>query len=118
MTQYIGLDPSTGLTLTDTTQLAASLRTLLTTPIGSRLMRRDYGSRIPDLIDAPLNPATLLRLTAAAYIALRRWEPRLSITRITFESSPTTPGRLVAQLTATRTDTPTARAPTLLEIAL
>lgn len=115
MTQYIGLDPSTGATLTDTAQLSASLRRLLTTPIGTRLMRRDYGSRIPDLIDAPLNPATLLRLSAAAYIALRRWEPRLQISRIRFEPSSATPGRLVAHLTATRADTPTA---TTLEIAL
>lgn len=118
MTQYTGLAPDTGLTLTDDAQLAASLATLLSTPIGSRLMRRDYGSRIPDLIDAPLNPATLLRLTAAAYIAIRQWEPRLSITRITFNTSAAAPGRLVAQLTATRTDKPTARAATLLEITL
>lgn len=118
MTQYIGLDPSTGATLTDTAQLSASLRTLLTTPIGSRVMRRDYGSRIPDLIDAPMGPSTRLRLAAAAYIAIRRWEPRLQISRIAFEPSAATPGRLVATLTATRTDRPAGSAGTTLEIAL
>lgn len=118
MTQYIGLDPESGAALTDDAQLAQSLRTLLTTPIGSRLMRRDYGSRIPDLLDAPINPATRMRLAAAAYIAIRRWEPRLSLSRITFDVDTAAPGRLVAQITATRTDRPAGSAGTTLEIAL
>lgn len=116
MTTYTGLNPETGAALIDDAQLAASLRTLLATPIGSRVMRRDYGSRIPDLIDAPLNPATLLRLSAAAYIAVARWEPRLQITAIRFEPATDTPGRVVAQLTAQRRDKPATT--TRLEIAL
>uniref|UniRef100_UPI0026076D20 ATPase domain-containing protein n=1 Tax=uncultured Sphingobium sp. TaxID=316087 RepID=UPI0026076D20 len=35
---------------------ATGVRDILTTPIGSRLMRRDYGSLIPELIDQPANP--------------------------------------------------------------
>jgi uncharacterized protein len=118
MPTYIGLSPLTGRVITDTAQLAASLRDLLTTPVGTRLMRRGYGSRIPDLIDAPLNGATLLRLSAAAYTAITRWEPRLQITRIQFQPSATTPGRLVATLTATRLDRPAGAAPISLEISL
>lgn len=118
MTQYIGIDTKTLATLLDDAEIYDALERLLTTPIGSRLMRRDYGSRIPDLIDAPLNPATRLRLAAAAYIAIRRWEPRLAISRIAFEASAATPGRLVATLTATRTDRPAGSAGTTLEIAL
>lgn len=118
MSTYIGLHPTTGAGTIDAAQLAVSLRDLLTTPIGSRLMRRDYGSRIPDLIDAPLNGTTLLRLAAASYIAITRWEPRLRISRIQFQPSPTQPGRLVVQLTATRTDQPTGSTATTLEIAL
>ena len=57
-----------------------SVRDILTTPLGSRVMRRDYGSLIPELIDQPLNDATLLRAYAATVIALTRWEPRIRIT--------------------------------------
>lgn len=118
MTQYIGLAPNTGATLTDTAQLSASLRTLLTTPIGSRVMRRDYGSRIPDLIDAPMGPSTLNRCSSAAYTAIRTWEPRLTVRRIQFQISTTRSGLLVASLTATRSDRPAGSAGTTLEIAL
>lgn len=45
-------------------------------------MRRDYGSVIPDLIDQPLNQATLLRLYAATAAAIMKWEPRFKITGI------------------------------------
>lgn len=114
--RYLGLHPDTGARTTDDQQLAISLRDLLTTPIGTRLMRRDYGSRIPDLIDAPLNGTTLLRLAAASYIAITRWEPRLQITRVQYQ--PNTPGRLTVALTATRTDKPAGSAPTTLEITL
>ena len=51
-------------------------------------------------------------------IAIRRWEPRLQISRIAFEASAATPGRLVATLTATRLDRPAGSAGTTLEIAL
>lgn len=116
--RYLGLHPDTGARTTDDLQLAISLRDLLTTPIGTRLMRRDYGSRIPDLIDAPLNGTTLLRLAAASYIAIARWEPRLQITRVQYQPSTDTPGRLTVALTATRTDKPAGSAPTTLEITL
>lgn len=118
MTLYIGLHPDTGATITDDAQLAKSLRDLLSTPIGTRVMRRDYGSNIPDLIDAPMNGTTLLRLASASYIAITKWEPRLQITRIQYQPSADQPGRLTVSLTATRTDRPEGSAPTTLEIAL
>jgi len=81
----IGMNAGTGTTLDDLAHIRQSVRDILTTPIGSRVMRRDYGSYIPSLIDHPANGANRLRLAAASYIALRRWEPRIAITRIGFE---------------------------------
>ena len=57
--------------------------------------RRDYGSHIPDLIDQPMNGATLLRLSAAAFVAVRRWEPRVRVTALRFGV-----GAVAGQLTA------------------
>lgn len=63
-----------------------SVTNILTTPVGTRVMRRDYGSVLPDLIDRPLNGKTVLRLYAAAVIALMKWEPRLKISRVQLSS--------------------------------
>lgn len=78
----IGMNATTGLAVADLEHLAQSIADILWTPIGSRVMRRDYGSRIPDLIDAPATPARRLTVLAAAADALRRWEPRLALTRL------------------------------------
>lgn len=50
-----------------------SIQTILTTPIGARVMRRDFGSDIPSLVDAPMNAANIMALFAATAAAL---EPR------------------------------------------
>ena len=78
----IGLHVNTGRAVDGNAHLAQSVADILTTPIGSRLMRRDYGSMLFDLIDQPLNPATRLLIFAATAIALARWEPRIRLRRI------------------------------------
>ncbi len=83
----IGMDRRTGETLGGDAHLAQSIADILTTPVGSRVMRRDYGSRIPDLIDAPLNGETIVLVYAAAAEALARWEPRLKLLRMSVESA-------------------------------
>ena len=57
-----------------------SIKNILFTRIGTRLMREEYGSLLPLLMDAPLNEITLLRCNAAVVLALAKWEPRLVIT--------------------------------------
>ena len=65
--------------------LRQSIADILTTPIGSRVMRRDYGSLLPGLIDQPQNNATTLRLYSAITSALMRWEPRIRLSRVSIE---------------------------------
>ena len=62
--------------------LTQSIADILTTPRGSRVMRRDYGSRLPDLIDAPMNGETMIDVVAETAEALDRWEPRLRLRRV------------------------------------
>jgi phage baseplate assembly protein W len=78
----IGMSRTTGKPLSGDAHLAQSIADILTTPIGTRVMRRDYGSLIPELLDAPLNGATAIRLYAATAQALRRWEPRLDLVKV------------------------------------
>ena len=58
----------------DVDHLRQSVADILSTPIGSRVMRRDYGSLVPALLDQPDNNATQARLRAAVASALMRWE--------------------------------------------
>lgn len=75
----VGMNATTGRRLDEVDHIRQSVRDILTTPIGSRVMRREYGSLLPDLIDHPGNPANRLRLMAATVMAIIRWEPRISV---------------------------------------
>lgn len=77
-----GIDANTGKRLAGLDHLRQSIRDILTTPIGSRVMRRDYGSRLYRLVDAPLNRATILDLYAATAEALATWEPRIEVQEV------------------------------------
>lgn len=72
----------TGRTISEADHLTQSISDILTTPKGSRVMRRDYGSRLPDLIDAPMNGETVIDVIAETADALDFWEPRLRLRRV------------------------------------
>lgn len=67
--------------------LRQSIRDILTTPLGSRVMRPTYGSTLYQLVDAPLNKSTVLAMYTATVVALRYWEPRIRVTRVYAESA-------------------------------
>lgn len=77
-----GMNSSTGLRIDGLQHIEQSIAQILTTPIGSRVMRRDFGSLIPELIDQPLNDETQLMIYAATATAIRKWEPRFRMTRV------------------------------------
>jgi phage baseplate assembly protein W len=83
---YRGMDAGTGRVLSDQAHIRQSIHKILTTPRGTRVMRRDFGSDIPDLIDQPLTDRTRLRVMAATAGALIRWEPRIRVSRVTLSS--------------------------------
>ena len=78
----MGMAADSGRLLVGIEHLRQSVRDILTTRIGTRVMRRDYGSDCPGLVDAPMTPGTLVHLYGAAAKALRRWEPRLRLSRL------------------------------------
>jgi len=99
----IGMNRQTGAALSGDDHLAQSIADILTTPLGTRPMRRDYGSLLFELIDRPMNPATLLLLVQATVIALARWEPRIAIRQALF-SGTFAAGSAALTLIGTRTD--------------
>ena len=93
---YTGMNPNGTGTLNDTDQLWNSVKDILTTPLASRVMRRDYGSLVPVLIAEPQNDATRLQCMSAGVIALARWETRIALNTIDIRWS--NDGRAVAEL--------------------
>ena len=49
-------------------------------------MRREYGSRLFDLIDAPFSSPVKLDIIAATAEAVMTWEPRVEVTNISLSS--------------------------------
>ena len=82
-----GLDRHTGALLAPDAHLAQSIHDILSTRIGSRVMRRGYGSALPDIIDQPINGETLIDVYQATAEALDLWEPRLKLTRVEIVSA-------------------------------
>ncbi|WP_066530452.1 GPW/gp25 family protein [Erythrobacter sp. CCH5-A1] len=103
----IGISNTTGKALSGDAHLAQSIADILTTPLGSRVMRRDYGSLLFELIDRPINGAIRMLMHAATAIALRRWEPRLQLTRVVLAGEPQT-GQLTIRIEGRRADLPEA----------
>lgn len=85
MTGILGISAATGRPLDGIDHLRQSVMDILTTPRGSRVMRRDYGSDLFSLVDQNLTGLTLARIFAATALALREWEPRLRVIRVQAE---------------------------------
>ena len=90
----IGMNAETGKPIKFADHLRQSIECIITTPIGSRVCRREFGSHLSSLIDSAVNPEGLQRLRAAICQSLITWEPRLLIDRV--ELKPDASGRLRA----------------------
>lgn len=82
----MGMNRTSGKSLTGIEHLIQSVGDILSTPIGSRVMRRTYGSRLFQLVDSPVNHNTKIEFFAAAAEAIRKWEPRIKIEKIGISS--------------------------------
>jgi phage baseplate assembly protein W len=80
MARSTGLSAASGKAITDWEHVQQSISVILSTPIGSRLMRRDFGSDLPDLIDRKMTRKAILQVYSAAAQAIERWEPRFRMT--------------------------------------
>jgi len=90
-----GVDEETGRHLDGLSHLRQSVRDILTTPIGSRIMRREYGSRLYELVDHPTSDETVMEVYMATAEALLLWEPRLDLMRVQASVSS---GRIIISL--------------------
>lgn len=78
----IGVDRRTGQSLSGLDHLKQSIEDILTTPLGSRRMRPDYGSNLRRFVDLPVNDGWKSAVQAEVARALGRWEPRVQLERV------------------------------------
>lgn len=77
-----GVSRHTGAPLTRSQHIDQSVVDILTTPIGTRVGRRDYGSRLMAIIDGPIGPGLTADVAQASVEALDRWEPRYTVRQV------------------------------------
>jgi uncharacterized protein len=65
-----------------------SIQIILRTQLGERVYRPDFGSRLSELVFAPMNTQTLLLLRLHVQEALTRWEPRIVLDDVRTEPDP------------------------------
>lgn len=106
------MDQHTGAAISGEADIIQSIGRILSTPIGSRIMRRSFGSRLLDLQDVPLTPRSRILWVAATAGAIRRWEDRITVEHVAV-SAPGAPGAVHLTITGHRTDVPGRPAITL-----
>lgn len=87
MASSTGISSDSGRALSDFGHVAQSVGVIVTTPLGSRVMRREFGSELIDLIDRPMTTKVILAVYAAAVMAIARWEPRYAVTGISLAAA-------------------------------
>jgi uncharacterized protein len=73
-----------------TEELNAAIRMILSTVPGERVMRPEFGCEIWSLVFHPLTASTLGLMEHAAREAIERWEPRITLDRVSAVPDPET----------------------------
>jgi len=92
-----GISRVTGNPLSGDEHLQQSIADILTTPIGSRVMRREYGFDF-SVIASPQSQSTIMKLYVSVVRSLLKWEPRITITRL--QTNRDAGGKLTLDITA------------------
>ena len=79
-------------------EIDASLRLILSTAPGERVMRPEFGCRIWDLLFAPVEPNSLGLMVQAVREAVGRWEPRVELQDVRAAPEVGDPARVLIRL--------------------
>jgi len=85
----VGVDGRGGIALAaDTTDIDQAIVAILSTGIGQRVMRPDFGCKIHDLAFAPINAQTLGLVQRYVEEAIGWWEPRVDVVEVEVTTDP------------------------------
>jgi uncharacterized protein len=92
----VGVDGRGALALSQgDSEIEQAIQIILSTPIGQRVMRPEFGCRIHELTFAPINASTTTAAIHYVEEALGYWEPRIEVESIEVAVDPESPGCLL-----------------------
>ena len=95
----MGVDGRGGIAMTrGEDDIDASIKVILATAKGERVMRPEFGSSIHDVVFAPNNPTTHGLIAFYVQEALNRWEPRIDVTGVNAQADIVEPGRVIVNI--------------------
>lgn len=80
---------TSGVSTLDHAHVHESIRQILGTRQGERLMRPDFGTRLHELVFEPNDQVLKAMIRHHVVDALRRWEKRIIVTSVAFDDDPT-----------------------------
>lgn len=82
------MDRNTGKSISNDAELEQSIDEILGTSLGDRIMHAEYGSNLFELIDnVGLSASGRAKVAQSCAEAIRRWEPRIRLDRVTTEGT-------------------------------
>jgi phage baseplate assembly protein W len=85
-----------------------SLRILLLTELGERVMRSDFGTQLPRLVFSPGSTQYLRLLERTVQDAVTNWEPRVDVDQVVAEADPIDQFKVVVSISYTVRQTNTS----------
>ena len=76
----------------------SSIRMILTTAPGERLMRPEFGCKIWELLFEPINANTMGLMSEAVKEAIGRWEPRVTLEDVRLDPSGQHAGEVLIEI--------------------
>jgi uncharacterized protein len=97
----VAVDPASGrIAMSEHEQdIRESIRIIVETAPGERLMRPDFGCGIHDLVFSTISRATVGVFESRIREAITKWEPRVEIIRLDISTREAANGKLEIQLT-------------------
>lgn len=81
------IDQRTGRLLTNLESAYQGVAVVISTRIGERVMRREFGAGLIELLGRATTPRLLMAFQQLIVTAIDLWEPRFRVRQITFEGS-------------------------------
>ncbi|MEA2894743.1 MAG: uncharacterized protein QOJ84_358 [Bradyrhizobium sp.] len=96
----VDIDPRTGLVAVSEYEdnIRQSIRIILETAPGERVMRPNFGCGIHDLVFAAVDTTTMQRIRSVVEEALRRYEARVEVLGVTVDEEATSEGVLLVEV--------------------
>jgi len=85
--------------VSDEIDISQSLKIILFTDLGSRIMRPDFGSDVKNFTFESINKGSIARLSDVVEGAINRHEPRIDLEKVDIDHSNAVDGKLLIKLT-------------------